>query len=109
MIFEALLAAITLVGHVAIQVRWALDDPANLRSGNGPTLGGEGHRAANQGPGDQAQLRARPPQQLAATAPCATGALAAHTLRSGSNRVGIQPCIGDGFNLKDSRMPKSVA
>jgi len=43
-----------------------------------------------------------PAQQLPTTAPCATGALAPHALRSGSNRVGIRPCIGHGFNFKDS-------
>ena len=32
------------------------DDPADLRSGNDPTLGGEGHRAADPRQRDQAQL-----------------------------------------------------
>jgi hypothetical protein len=52
MIFEALLAAITLwvTGRFSFVGRLGVgDDPADLRSGNGPTLGGEGHRAANQG------------------------------------------------------------
>ena len=44
----------------------------------------------------------RPPQQLATTAPVLRAEWHLIPLRSGSNRVGIQPCIGDGFNLKNS-------